>query len=327
MHPKANPGIPDDLSHPARCAILYVMNRVVELRTGQNETRIDRYIAKEIPDLSRTQVQRLLDEGLVTVNGQVPKASYLPVSGDLIVVQIPPPEPVETGPEPIPLKVIYEDAQIIVVDKPAGMVVHPAYGHRSGTLVNALLAHCTDLAGIGGELRPGIVHRLDKDTSGLIVAAKSDAALLHLQRQFKQRLVSKTYTALVEGRLPSAHGVIDAPIGRDRRQRKRMAIAMRGGREARTEYTVLELFPNHTMVEARPLTGRTHQIRIHLASIGHPLVGDPVYGYRRQQLPLQRQFLHASVLAFDLASGEHVEFRSPMPEDLTEVLELLRREE
>ena len=315
-----------DLSDAASCAMLHIMERVVELRIVQNEMRLDRYVAQEIPELSRTQTQRLLEEGRITVNGQIPKPSYRPEAGDLILVCIAAPQPVETRPESIPLQVVYEDPQIIVVDKPAGMVVHPAYGHRSGTLVNALLAHCTDLAGISGELRPGIVHRLDKDTSGLIVVAKNDAALLHLQRQFKQREVVKTYVALTEGRLPAAHGVIDAPIGRDPTQRKRMAVNIRGGREARTEYIVCEFFPQHSLVEAKPLTGRTHQIRIHFAAVGHPLVGDPVYGFRKQRLPLRRQFLHASSLAFVLESGERAEFHSPLPDDLSTVLHLLRTE-
>jgi 23S rRNA pseudouridine1911/1915/1917 synthase len=305
--------------------ILYVMERVVELRVEQGGARVDKYIATEVPDLSRSFVQKLLDDGRVTVNGMVPKASYKLETGDAIVVRVPPPEPIQVRGEAIPLAIIYEDADIVVVDKPAGMVVHPAHGHHSGTLVNALLAHCADLSGIGGELRPGIVHRLDKDTSGLLLVAKNDTAHRDLQRQFSERLVHKTYLALTEGLLSAPHGVIDAPIGRDPQQRKRMAVMPRGGREARTEYRVVERFPQQTLVEAEPITGRTHQIRIHFASIGHPLVGDRVYGFRKQRLALRRQFLHAARIAFTLpCSGQPVEFTSQLPDDLAAVLDNLR---
>jgi len=308
--------------------ILYVMERVIELHVQQGGQRIDKYIAEAIADLSRSFVQKLLDEERVTVGGQVPKASYKVEAGDVIVVRVPPPQTSEIRPEAIPLTIIYEDADIIVVDKPAGMVVHPAHGHSSGTLVNALLAHCQDLAGIGGELRPGIVHRLDKDTSGLLLVAKNDAAHQHLQKQFKQRQVHKTYLALVEGTPPAARGVVEAPIGRDPKRRKRMAVLRQGGREARTEYRVLEYFDQHTLLEAEPITGRTHQIRVHLASIGHPIAGDRVYGFRKQRLPLQRQFLHAARIAFTLPStGQPVEFTSELPDDLAAVLELLRQQQ
>jgi len=308
-----------------RRAILYVMEQVIELCVEHDGTRVDKYIAQKTTELSRSTVQKLLRDGQITVNGRVPKASYKVELGDRVVVRVPPPQPIETRPEMIPLKIVYEDADIIVVDKQAGMVVHPAHGHYSGTLVNAVLAHCPDLSGIGGELRPGIVHRLDKDTSGLIVVAKNDSAHSDLQRQFKQRLVAKTYLALTEGRLAAARGVIDAPIGRHPRQRKRMAVVPQGGREARTEYTVREYFPQQTLVEARPITGRTHQIRIHFAAIGHPLAGDRVYGYRKQRLPLRRHFLHAVILAFALPStGERAEFHSDLPDDLTTVLDALR---
>jgi len=302
------------------------MESIIELRVEQDGPRIDRYIAQAVPALSRSFVQKLLDKGWVTVGGQTPKASYKVMAGDLILVRVPPTEPAEVCAEAIPLAIVYEDADIVVVDKPAGMVVHPAHGHSSGTLVNALLAHCPDLAGIGGEFRPGIVHRLDKDTSGLMVVAKNDAAHRHLQEQFRQRQVHKTYLALTEGVLPAAHGVIDAPIGRDHKHRQRMAVLLRGGREARTEYHVQEYFSEHTLVEAEPVTGRTHQIRIHFAFIGHPIAGDRVYGLRKQRLPLERQFLHAVRIAFTLpGSGKAVEFRSELPADLAAVLEMLRK--
>jgi 23S rRNA pseudouridine1911/1915/1917 synthase len=304
------------------------MERTLELHVEQDGLRIDRYIAQHVPDLSRSFIQKLLDEGRVTVAGQVPKASYKVEAGDAIVIRVPPPEPTVVRAEDIPLRIVYEDADIVVVDKPAGMVVHPAFGHHSGTLVNALLAHCPDLAGIGGVARPGIVHRLDKDTSGLIIVAKRDAAHRNLQEQFKQRLVHKTYLALTEGVLPVPNGVIDAPIGRDPKHRQRMAVVTRGGREARTEYHVQEHFGEHSLVAAEPITGRTHQIRIHFAFIGHPLVGDRVYGLRKQRLALDRQFLHAARIAFALpGSGQTVEFTSPLPEDLQKLLSTLREPE
>ncbi len=302
------------------------MERVIELRVEQGGLRVDRYIADQADDLSRSFVQKLLDEGRVTIGGQVPKASYRVEAGDVIVVRVPPPQPLRISAEDIPLSIIYEDADLVVVDKPAGMVVHPAQGHPSGTLVNALLSHCKDLSGVGGRRRPGIVHRLDKDTSGLVVVAKNDVAHRHLQRQFKNRLVHKVYLVLTEGCLPAPHGVIDAPIGRDAKQRKRMAVVAHGGREARTEYSVLERFAQHTLAEAQPITGRTHQIRIHFASIGHPVAGDRVYGFRKQRLSLRRQFLHATRIGFRLpSSGEAMEFTAGLPHDLASVLDELRQ--
>lgn len=304
------------------------MERLIRLHVEQGDLRVDRYIAQQAPDLSRSSVQKLLEDGRVTVSGQVPKASYKVQAGDEIIVRVPPPEPTTVLAEAIPLTIIYEDANIVVVDKPAGMVVHPAHGHRSGTLVNALLAHCPNLAGVGGEGRPGIVHRLDKDTSGLLIVAKNDAAQQDLQGQFRVRSVHKAYLALVEGVPAAAHGLIEAPIGRDPQRRQRMAIATgssRGGREARTEYRIVERFAQHTLLEAEPTTGRTHQIRIHLAFIGHPIVGDRVYGFRKQRLPVPRQFLHAARIAFTLpGSGQPVEFTSALPADLAEVLRTLR---
>jgi len=261
------------------------MERMIELQVaGQRNSaesgqRLDKYIAQEVSDLSRSLVQRLIREGLVTVNGQTVKASHKVKVGDTIVLRVPPSEPLEVRPEAIPLDIVYEDADLLVVNKPAGMVVHPAYGHRTGTLVNAVLAHCPGIADVGDPLRSGIVHRLDKDTSGLIIVAKNDAARQHLQRQFKRREVKKVYLALVEGHLEPARGLIDAPIGRDPRRRKRMAVvkAEEGGREAQTKYQVVEYFAlqvggmsrPYTLVEAQPVTGRTHQVRIHFAFIGH----------------------------------------------------------
>ena len=300
------------------------MERVIELRVARAGQRLDKHIAAEVPDLSRSLVQKLIKEGLVTVNGAMTKASYRVEIGDEISIRVPPPEEVELVAEPIPLDIVYENQDIIVVNKPAGMVVHPAYGHRSGTLVNAVLAHCPELAGLDGTQRPGIVHRLDKDTSGLIIVAKNEAAKQSLQRQFKGREVRKLYLALVEGQLEPERGIIEASIGRDPKRRKLMAVVP-GGREARTEYRVLERFPMHTLVEVEPKTGRTHQVRVHFAFIGHPVAGDRVYGFRKQRLGLERQFLHAQTLGFKLPStGRYVEFTAELPGDLRGILEDLK---
>jgi len=309
------------------------VEKTIELRVSEGGQRLDKYVAQAVPDLSRSQAQKLIEDGLVTVNRGMAKASYGVEIGDLVVVRIPPPETLEVRPESIPLNIVYEDEDIIVVNKPAGMVVHPAYGHRTGTLVNALLAHCPTLAGAEDASRPGVVHRLDKDTSGLIIVAKNDSAWQCIQRQFKRREVKKVYVALLEGRLEPVQGVIEAPIGRDKKRRKRMAV-VEGGREARTEYRVVEYLGReggkashpYTLVEAEPKTGRTHQVRVHFASIGHPLAGDPVYGFRQQRLSsLRRQFLHAQALRFRLpGTNEYVELTAELPEDLTGVLEELR---
>jgi len=315
--------------------------KYVHLLVAKSGQRLDKHIAQEVPDLSRSLVQRLIREGLVTVNGQTAKASRKVEAGDTIVLRVPLPEPLEVRPEAVPLDIVYEDADLLVVNKPAGMVVHPAYGHQTGTLVNAVLAHCPGIADVGDTLRSGIVHRLDKDTSGLIIVAKNDAARQHLQRQFKRREVKKVYLALLEGHLEPSQGLVEAPIGRDPRRRKRMAVvkAEKGGREAQTRYQAMEYFalqvsgmPRlYTLVEAQPVTGRTHQVRVHFAFIGHPLVGDPVYGFRKQRLadyglpPLGRQFLHAQSLGLHLPhSNQYVEFRAELPPDLRGLLERLR---
>lgn len=303
--------------------------RQIELLADRDGERLDRFVARVVPELSRTRVQRLIDEGLVTVEGRLAKAARPLASGERVCVVVPAPEPVTVEPEPLPLRIVYEDTDLLVVDKPAGMPVHPGPGHLTGTLVNAVLAHCPDLSGVGGALRPGIVHRLDKDTSGLIIVAKHDRAHQALQRQLKERAVEKRYLALVRGDLQPDEGVIDAPIARDPRYRKRMAVVP-GGREAVTRWRVLERYvgpgsgePRYTLVEARPVTGRTHQIRVHFASLRHPLVGDALYG-RRSAL-VGRQFLHAAGIAFAHPStGERLEFDSPLPEDLREALRALR---
>jgi 23S rRNA pseudouridine1911/1915/1917 synthase len=300
--------------------------QVVEIRIQDTQAgeRVDRLVAAELVDLSRSVVQRLIKEGLVTVNAASVKASRRLEMGDLVRVHVPPPPIVEILPEPIPLIILFEDASIIVIDKPAGMVTHPAYGHTSGTLVNALLAHYPPLAQMGHPERAGIVHRLDKDTSGIIVVAKTESVRLALQAQFKAREVQKKYLAVVEGHPEPMYRVIEAPIGRDPNNRKRMAV-LRGGRQAITAYRVLELFDEHSLVQVEPKTGRTHQIRVHMAFIRHPVVGDQVYGYRKQRLPLKRHFLHAERIRFrHPQTGQDVEFHADLPPELVSLLTRLR---
>ena len=292
-----------------------------EFVVESNGERLDMFLARRGPSLTRSQVQRLVEEGCVLLNGDIPKAGHRVHPGDRVYLEMPAPRPVDLVPEPIPLMVVYQDEEIIVIDKPAGLTVHPAPGHPSGTLVNALLALCPDLKGIGGELRPGIVHRLDKDTSGLMVVAKSSQALTNMATQLKEREVRKKYLALAGGRVEPPGGVIEDPIGRDPRNRKRMAV-VQGGRDARTRYEVLRYYDDCSFVEVYPETGRTHQIRVHFASMGHPLFGDALYG--KGSPLLGRQFLHAHCLGFrHPSSNEYVEFSAPLPGDLSAVLEAL----
>ncbi len=288
--------------------------------------RLDRYLAARLLELSRAQVQRLIEQGAVQAGGRTVRPSTRVTAGQEIVIAIPPPAPATPQPEAIPLDVVYEDDDLLVVDKPAGMVVHPAPGHAGGTLVNALLARCPDLAGIGGELRPGIVHRLDKETSGLIVVAKHERAHRWLAAQLKARQMDKRYLALVDGAPATATGTIDAPIGRDPRHPQRMAIVA-SGREALTHFHLLRRYRHHCLLEVRPVTGRTHQIRVHLASIGCPVAGDRIYGRRQPTLPLARHFLHAARLTFRLLSGQTRTFEAPLPPDLQLVLDRLERQE
>jgi 23S rRNA pseudouridine1911/1915/1917 synthase len=298
---------------------------VVAFTVEQGDERLDKAVSERVPDLSREATKRLIKTGEITVNGQLSKPSYRVQVGDELVVRIPVEIPEPVLPEAIPLNLIYEDDVLLAVDKPAGMVVHPALGHSSGTLVNALLAHCPQVAEVGGPDRAGIVHRLDKDTSGLILVAKDEATRVALQRQFKRRQVVKTYLALVEDQMQPREGVIDAPIGRDKRQRKQMAV-VRSGRPAQTMYRVVECFANHTLLEVRPHTGRTHQVRVHLAWMGYPIVGDTIYGYHRQRLLQNRHFLHAARLRFaHPVTGEGMTLESPLPPQLAAVLERLRR--
>ncbi|MBN1137585.1 MAG: RluA family pseudouridine synthase [Anaerolineae bacterium] len=304
--------------------------RRIELAVDSGGARLDRFLAQQTANLSRSAIQRLIDAGQVTVNGEPVKTSYKVRPGDLVVAWVPQPEQVGPAAEAIPLDIVYEDQALIVVNKPAGMVIHPAPGHQRGTLVNALLAHLPDLAATGegaGNARPGIVHRLDRDTSGLVLVAKNEQVRRALQRQFKARQVHKVYVALLEGRLQAARGRIEAPLGRDPRHRQRMAVVP-GGREAITEYRLLSSYAggDYSLVEAEPKTGRTHQIRVHFASIGHPVVGDPVYGRRRTRLPTPRQFLHAQRLGFTHPlTGQPLEFEAPLPDDLAAVLRSLEQ--
>lgn len=295
------------------------------VETEEGGKRLDKIVRDRVPDLSRTQGQRLIENGAVTVNGRPRKPAYRARPGERVRVIPPPPEPEQLfRPEPIPLDVIHEDEYLLLVNKPAGMVVHPAPGHPDGTLVNALLAHCPDIADVGRRDRAGLVHRLDKGTSGLLVVAKSDSALRALQKQFKRREVAKTYLALVEGRIQPPEGIIEVPIGRDTRNRQRMA-AVPDGKYARTRYHAVEVFEDHALLEVHPYTGRTHQVRVHLSWLGYPVVGDAVYGRRRQRSLRERHFLHASRLGFTHpATGEEVAFQAPLPVELSALLRKLR---
>ncbi len=281
--------------------------------------RLDHYLAEIQADFSRSRLKKLIESGRVAVNGVSVKSKYRVQAGDVVELTVPPPEPMDLAPESIRLNIVYEDAGLVVVDKPAGMVVHPAPGHARGTLVNALLHHCgADLMGIGGVERPGIVHRLDKDTSGLVLAAKTEAAHSSLSRQFKDRSVGKVYLALVRGEVASDRGVIDAAIGRHPVHRKKMALR-ESGRKAVTRYQVIGRGEDVSYVRLQPETGRTHQIRVHLASLGHPILGDALYGGKTGtgSLRIGRQALHAHRLTIDNpASQNRQEFESPLPADM-----------
>jgi 23S rRNA pseudouridine1911/1915/1917 synthase len=291
--------------------------------------RLDKYLVQRLPEFSRARLQGLISDGFVTIDGQAAKKSGQMIeTGATIEVRIPPPVPSGLIAESIPLDIVFENDDLIVVNKPAGMVVHPAAGHDSGTLVHAVLGYEPDLEGIGGEERPGVVHRLDKDTSGLIVLAKNERAHLWLQDQFRLRKVEKTYLALVDGKPPTPSGRVEAAIGRDPVHRKKMAILPEGkGREAVSEFRTLETFKNHTLLEFHPHTGRTHQIRLHCAFLGCPVVADLIYGRKRATLDLGRHFLHAAKLKIILPNEKTARtFESPLPRDLEAALFEARKE-
>jgi 23S rRNA pseudouridine1911/1915/1917 synthase len=290
--------------------------------------RLDKFLVRCLPDYSRTRLQNLIKSGNVTIDDDVAqKSGQLLEHGARVAIILPPPEPSSLVPEPIPLDIIFENTDLLVINKPAGMVVHPSAGHSTGTLVHAALAHAPEMEGVGGVQRPGVVHRLDKDTSGLILLAKNDRTHYWLQDQFKDRQVEKVYLALVDGNPPTPEGRVDAAIGRDTTQRKRMTTTQpHKGRQSTSDYRTLERFPKHTLLEVHPITGRTHQIRVHLAFLGCPVVGDQIYGKRKSSLPLDRHFLHAHKLSI-VIPGEATPrtFEAPLPDELESILEILHR--
>ena len=291
--------------------------------------RLDLFLTEALNDYSRTRVQSFIKGGNVQVNGQLPKkAGQMLEVGDEVFVAIPPSEPVDILPVQMPLDILYEDSDVIVLNKPPGIVVHPSPGHREDTLVNAVLAHAPEIEGVGGKLRPGVVHRLDKNTSGVILMAKNDQTHQFLQNQFRSRAVRKLYHALVDGIPPTTEGIIEAAIARDNHHRDRMTVVPPSrGREAVTEYRVLEVFEAHALVEAHPITGRTHQIRVHLRFLGCPVAGDTVYGHKKTSIRLKRLFLHAHQLTIQLpGSPTPATFTAPLPGDLSHALNLLRRQ-
>ncbi|MDT8440146.1 MAG: RluA family pseudouridine synthase [Desulfuromonadales bacterium] len=301
------------------------------------DQRLDQFLTASLPELTRSRIKRLIDSGAVTCGGRAVKAGLKLLGGEPIVVMLDEPTPLETAAEDIPLPILYEDAALVVIDKPAGMVVHPAPGHGQGTLVNALLHHCRDLSGIGGELRPGIVHRLDKGTSGVMVATKDDRTHQALARQFKAHTIQRRYRALVHGQVQNSQGTIDRPIGRHPVHRKKMSSQSRAGRRAVTHWQVLRRYDRErlTLLDLTLETGRTHQIRVHFAEMNLPLVGDPLYGnpgkaraignpeVRRLIEQLDRQFLHAWLLGLQHPDGRNLEFHSPLPTDLQQIIDLL----
>ncbi|MFX0571799.1 RluA family pseudouridine synthase [Bacillus pumilus] len=301
------------------------MNQVnIAVSEEQTSERLDKFLSTTEPQWSRTQVQQWVKDGLIEVNGKQVKANYKVQAGDQIKVEIPEPEVLDVEAEPMDLDIYYEDADVLVVNKPRGMVVHPAPGHVSGTLVNALMAHCTDLSGINGVMRPGIVHRIDKDTSGLLMVAKNDMAHESLVNQLVAKTVTRKYTAVVHGIIQHDTGTIDAPIGRDKKDRQSMTVTKESAKQAVTHFDVIERFQDFTVVECRLETGRTHQIRVHMKYIGYPLAGDPKYGPRKT-VDFNGQLLHAGVLGFDHPrTGEYIEFTAPVPADMQAFIDSLR---
>ena len=301
----------------------------IEIIAAESGTRIDAWLSANVPDLTRNAAQRLLTDGMVTVNGKPPKKNYKVSAGDTVTVTIPDIAEVPLVPQNIPLDIVFEDEDVVVVNKPRGMVVHPAPGHPDGTLVNALMYHCGDsLSGVGGEKRPGIVHRIDKDTSGLLIVAKNDAAHLALSAQLSDRSLSRVYRAVVVGNLKQDSGTVDAPIGRHPNDRKKMAVTHQNSRNAVTHWSVLERYRGYTHVRCKLETGRTHQIRVHMAHIGHPLLGDEVYGHAKlPEKGLVGQCLHAKELQFiHPRTGESVHLDTERPDYFNDVLTRLGQE-
>lgn len=300
------------------------MSEPVELVLSEREEgiRLDKVLAERLPDLTRTAIQRLLEEELVLINGKPAAKNRKGRAGDSVAVRIPDPEPLCLQAENVPLDVVYEDDDLLVVNKPQGMVVHPAPGNYQGTLVNALLAHCgTSLSGINGVIRPGIVHRIDKDTSGLLMVAKNDFAHQGLARQIKEHSFRREYEAVVAGRMKQESGVVNAPIGRHPIDRKKMAVTEKNSKEAVTYFRVIAEYPGYTHIRLRLETGRTHQIRVHMAYLGHPVVGDPVYGPQKPDLGLKGQCLHARLIGFvHPRDGRYLEFESPLPDYFARLL-------
>lgn len=295
-----------------------------EISEEDNSKRIDKYLSSVLDGKSRSYIQGVIDDEKVNVNGKIVKSNYKLKTNDVVNLEIPEPTELEVAPENIPLEILYEDKDVIVVNKPQGMVVHPAPGAYHGTMVNALLYHCKDLSGINGVIRPGIVHRIDKDTSGILVVAKNDNAHNILAEQLKDHSMTREYYALVEGIIKEDEGTINKPLARHPKERIKIAV-IEGGREAITHFNVIERFKDHTLVRCILETGRTHQIRVHMAYIGHPLVGDPVYGYKKQKFKLQGQMLHAKVLGFiHPSTKEYIRFESPLPDYFEDVLNKLR---
>ncbi|ACJ77419.1 RluA family pseudouridine synthase [Bacillus paranthracis] len=302
------------------------MSEVVQVTVAeeQKNERIDKFVAGINNEWSRTQVQQWIKDNVVTVNGKAVKGNYKVRENDEITVTIPEPEELDIQPEDMNLEIYYEDADVLVVNKPRGMVVHPAPGHTSGTLVNGLMHHCTDLSGINGVMRPGIVHRIDKDTSGLLMVAKNDMAHESLVNQLVAKTVTRRYKAIVHGVIPHDKGTIDAPIARDKKERQSMTVD-ENGKHAVTHFQVLERFKDFTLVECRLETGRTHQIRVHMKYIGYPLAGDPKYGPKKT-LDMNGQALHAGILGFDHPrTGEYIQFEAPIPEVFEDALNILRK--
>ena len=293
--------------------------------SDSSRERLDIFLSVQQTEISRSRLKKLIVEGRVTVNGVEQRAGYKVRAGDRIMIQVPSLVGLDTSPEAIPLNIIFEDEYLIALDKPVGMVVHPATGHSSGTLVNALLYHCNDLSGIGGVERPGIVHRLDKDTSGLVIAAKTESAHKNLARQFKKREIRKEYLAIVKGNVKKDKGSIHASIGRHKVHRKKMDTRALNGREAQTEYEVVHRSEGWSFLRLWPKTGRTHQIRVHLASIHHPIIGDKLYGGKSTHHKMDRQALHAHRLELKHPiTGSNLSFCAPLPPDMVVFLQLHR---